>query len=109
MFWELATYFLTAIIVFILLSKSRREKIVEKGRGICDFAIDQFMAKDEKKQKIVELLNTRGEMSNEEIREQFGIARRTVTRYMNELKEEEKVTQVGDRGRGVTYKISGYK
>lgn len=72
--------------------------------GICAAALGQMARKNANKEKILALLRERGEMGNEDIREELGISRRSVARYMDELEEENRVEQAGDIGRGVIYR-----
>jgi len=73
--------------------------------GICQVALEQTMRKQTNKQKALALLENGRELGNEEIREELGVSRQSVGRYMNELEKEGKVEQVGDSGRGVTYRL----
>ncbi|MEX0877266.1 MAG: SelB C-terminal domain-containing protein [Candidatus Spechtbacterales bacterium] len=86
--------------VVLLVPKSR-----EKAIGICKAALGQSRKKEERKNKILELLSERGEMTNSDIREATGISRRSIVNYINELEKEGKVEQVGDAGRSVKYRV----
>jgi len=108
--------FIIVVIGIILLAglvvKPIREKVGQKvgqaGRGvvgICQVALEQTTRKQANKQKAFALLENRGELGNEEIREELGVSRQSVVRYLNELEKEGKVEQVGDSGRGVTYRL----
>lgn len=69
----------------------------EKAVGICRAALGQSAKKEERKQRILKLLEERGELSNSDIRRVLGVSAATVTRYMDELEKEGKVAQQGDR------------
>lgn len=72
--------------------------------GICASAIETASQKDERKEKALELLREKNELSNAELRKHLGVAGRTVVKYMSELERENKVEQVGATGRGVVYR-----
>lgn len=88
-------------IVVILLTRKTREQVV----GICVTALDQTVRKNTNKKKALEFIGARKEASNEDIREHLGISRRSAVRYLDELEREDKVEQMGDIGRGVTYRL----
>lgn len=100
------------VIIVLLLSPRLRAKLrmgagktCEAAVGICAAALDQTVRKNVSKQKILELMREKGEMTNEEIREHLGVSRRTAARYMDVLEREGKVIQSGDIGRGVVYRL----
>lgn len=88
-------------IVVILFSRKTREQVY----GICATALDQTVRKNANKEKILTLLAERREASNSDIREALGVSERSAVRYMDELEREGKVEQVGNTGRGVTYRL----
>lgn len=88
-------------VVAVLLSRKGREATV----GICATAIGLDAKKRGNKEKILALLAEKSELSNSGIREALGISERSVVRYMDELEREGKVKQVGNTGRGVTYRL----
>lgn len=88
-------------IIVILLSRKSRDTVV----GICATALGLDAKKRERKEKTLELLKERGELSNADIREALGISERSVVRYMDELEREGKVEQMGSTGRGVMYRL----
>jgi len=95
-------------IVLLMGVRPVREKVGQAGRGvvgICQVALEQTMRKQTNKQKALALLENGRELGNEEIRESLGVSRQSVARYMNELEKEGKVEQVGESGRGVTYRL----
>ncbi|MDP3883259.1 MAG: winged helix-turn-helix transcriptional regulator [Candidatus Staskawiczbacteria bacterium] len=77
--------------------------------GICEVAIETASLKEERKQKIIELLKAdglvNGGLSNLEIRKALGVSSRTAVRYMDELEKEGRVEQVGKTGQNVTYRV----
>ncbi|MBI2674702.1 MAG: winged helix-turn-helix domain-containing protein [Candidatus Yanofskybacteria bacterium] len=85
----------------LIFSHSAREKVV----GICEVAFSRSAKKNANKEKILELLKEKDEMSNSEIREALGVSRNTVGRYLDELERESKVEQVGVVGQNVRYRL----
>jgi len=56
------------------------------------------------KEKILELLNKQGRITNDEVEKMLGVSHATATRYLEELEQENKITQQGNIGRDVFYK-----
>jgi Fic family protein len=71
----------------------KKESLMEK----------QAREKVANKEAILELLETQGSLTNNQIEKMLGIPESTATRYMDELEKEGKVKQVGDTGTGVYY------
>ncbi|OJI06772.1 hypothetical protein BK004_02270 [bacterium CG10_46_32] len=99
------TYFglliLAILILTILLFKKTREQAV----GICATALDQTVRKNTNKEKALAFIRERGEVTNQDIRNHFGVSVRTAVRYMDDLEREGAVEQVGSTGRSVVYRI----
>ena len=89
------------VVIALLLSRKGRDA----AAGICVSALDQTVRKNANKEKALVFLREKNQASNEEIREHLGVSRRTVVRYLDALEREGKVEQVGDIGRGVTYRL----
>jgi DNA-binding IclR family transcriptional regulator len=68
-------------------------------------AVERTERKNQNKAKVLELLQQKGELSNEELCQALGVSRSSVVRYMDELESENRIEQVGDAGRGVTYRL----
>ena len=73
--------------------------------GICQSVLNQTVSKNSNKQKILDLLGKKNEISNIEIRDAIGVTDRTVVNYTDELERENKIEQVGNTGRGVFYRL----
>ena|SRR3989344_2458970 len=84
--------------------------------GICASAIETASKKEERKQKALVMIQersafaqgsgeTKGAISNSEIRKTLGVSSRTAVRYLDELEAEGKVEQVGKIGHAVTYRV----
>ncbi|MFH1967916.1 MAG: DeoR family transcriptional regulator [bacterium] len=63
----------------------------------------QAQEKAEHLQKILELLESRDKIVNDDAEKLLGVSDRTVQRYFNELESEGKIKQVGNTGKGVFY------
>jgi len=85
-------------------AKKHGTRAGEEFAGICARALDQTVRKNANKNKALEFIRARGSVSNEDIREYLGVSRRSAARYMDALEKEGKVEQVGDIGRGVSYR-----
>ena len=72
-----------------------------KNRG--NFISEQTEQKEQNKRKILELLNTKHPITNNDVESYLGVSDATVTRYFDELEKEGKVRQVGKTGRHVHY------
>ena len=55
--------------------------------------------------KIVAMFGDKAELGNDDVRDALGVSDRTAVRYMDELERQGKVEQVGQTGRGVTYRL----
>jgi len=77
-------------------------KFVLKNKA-ADFIDEQIRNKEEGKKKIIELLNGKDKITNDEAEEILGVSNATVERYLNELEAEGAIKQVGETGRGVYY------
>ncbi|MEX2514854.1 MAG: helix-turn-helix domain-containing protein [Candidatus Paceibacterota bacterium] len=94
-----------AIITTFTLSAADRAR--DRVVGACKFVLGQNEDKEKNKQQILEFLAANdGQASNSEISEHLGVSSRTVVRYMDELEATREVTQVGETGRGVTYRLT---
>jgi len=81
---------------------SEGEKISFFRRGIVG---RQIQKKKQNLDKVLELLEEKGEMSNSDIHKILGVSKRTVVNYMDILEKENKVEQVGNTGRSVLYQL----
>ncbi|HDH31415.1 MAG TPA: ArsR family transcriptional regulator [Candidatus Wolfebacteria bacterium] len=60
------------------------------------------IAKEKNKEKILELLKEKDQITNNDIESALGVSDATATRYFEELEQEGKIIQKGE-GRGVYY------
>lgn len=59
--------------------------------------------KHKKLEKILEALNTKGKITNDEVEKLLHVSDATATRYLSALEKEGKIQQVGKTGKAVTY------
>ncbi len=59
--------------------------------------------KQKKLEKILQLLTTKGKITNDEVEKLLHVADATATRYLSALEKEGKIQQVGKTGKVVTY------
>lgn len=57
------------------------------------------------KQKILSFLNQNKQATNDDIQKLLNVSDATATRYLDQLEKQNKITQVGDTGSGVFYKL----
>ena len=57
------------------------------------------------KDKIIEMLNERGEITNNNVENMLGVSDASATNYLDGLEKEGKIVQVGTIGRSVKYKL----
>ena len=60
--------------------------------------------KRKKLDKILEVLNARGKITNDEVEKLLHVSDATATRYLSALEKEGKIQQVGKTGKAVEYK-----
>lgn len=100
---------LTLTLLLVLSSKVRgktKEKI-SQSIGIYKFALERSVHKQRNRQKVLDLLQKKIELTNEQIRKSLRASDRSAVRYMDELEKMGKVKQIGTIGRGVIYKLIG--
>lgn len=59
--------------------------------------------KHKKLEKILEFLNTKGKITNDEVEKLLHVSDATATRYLSALEKEGKIQQVGKTGKAVEY------
>lgn len=64
----------------------------------------QTKRKEENKEKILVLFQTKETVTNNDIEKLLGVSDATATRYLSELEQEGKLVQIGKAGRGVEYR-----
>lgn len=74
-----------------------RKTLLVKAREMIQFR------KRKKLEKIVEYLNMKGKVTNDEVEKLLHVSDATATRYLEQLEKEGKVKQVGRTGQSVSY------
>ena len=59
--------------------------------------------KRKKRDKIMQALNTKNKITNDEVEKLLHVSDATATRYLSALEKENKIKQVGKTGHGVVY------
>lgn len=59
--------------------------------------------KQKKLEKILEFLNAKGKITNDEVEKLLHVSDATATRYLSALEKQGKIKQVGKTGKAVTY------
>lgn len=91
-------YYIIALIIGFALGW-----IISSKRRNGNFFSEQSEQKVESIRKILELLNTKHPITNNDVESYLGVSDATATRYLDELEKEGKLVQVGKTGRHVYY------
>ena len=67
---------------------------------------EQSKKKQENKEKILDFLNQKGKIQNNDVEELVGVSDATAERYLDELEKEGKISQHGEVGQGVFYTLN---
>lgn len=113
----LAAIFMLGLGVGIFFARRKNGKNVGAGKGqalnkrtrVGQGNIDAVNKKrreekEEAKQKILELFETKTEIQNDDVEALLDVSDATATNYLSELEAEGKLIQVGESGRGVSYR-----
>lgn len=94
----LITILISLIIILILFN-------IGKVKRVIVYQNTQQKEKQENKNKIMDLLKQRGRVGNDEVQKLLNVSDATATRYLDELEKQNKIKQVGKRGRFVYYEL----
>ena len=75
----------------------------KKSGGESELIDRQTREKQEKKQKLIGMLQVQSKVSNSDVQKLLDVSDATATRYLDELEEEGLVRQVGEAGHQVYY------
>ncbi len=95
----LAVLIIGVFIGFALVAQ-REEKDKSSIAGAREAKLEQ---KEENKKKILELLESRDKITNDDVQKALGVSDATATNYLNELEALGLIFQSGQTGRGVSY------
>lgn len=102
------TLVILALLIYILLLHKKiktLQKLSGPGKGMSRYLEVKDKVKEEKKNKILALMQEKGEIANNEVEKLLNISDATATRYLDELEKEGKIIAVGEKPRQVKYKI----
>jgi predicted HTH transcriptional regulator len=77
----------------------------KKSIGIATYVAKQKNEKEARKEKILEMIREKGNVTNNDIETVLGVSDASATNYLQELEREDKIEQVGERGRFVSYRL----
>ena len=97
----LAGVILGGVLAWIITKKSCSQICKPQSK---DLLSAQMQKKTANKQKILNLLQTKTKITNNDIEKSLKVSHATAERYLNELEKEGKVKQIGKIGRSVYYK-----
>ena len=83
-----------AIVIYKLFGKKKLPKSI----------LRQQRNKGSRKGEILLMFNNKKEITNNDVEWALGVADSTATRYLQELEDEGKIIQIGERGKYVHYK-----
>ena len=78
-----------------------RNRTAEKSTPF--FNIKRSKRKGERKQKILDFIEEKGRITNNDVEELVGVSDATATNYLEELEREGEIVQQGKTGRSVFY------
>jgi predicted HTH transcriptional regulator len=67
---------------------------------------EQVRQRQEHLQKVLEMAKSNNQITNDEVQKALGVSDKTTERYLQELENQGKLLQVGERGMKVAYKIN---
>ncbi len=94
----LITILILLIIIIILLN-------IGKVKRVIVYQNIQQKEKQENKEKILQELQNKQKITNNDIEKLLNVSDATATRYLNELEKENKIEQIGKTGRSVYYQL----
>ena len=74
-----------------------------KSKSENNFWSKQAEKKEENKKQILDLMQNKQKITNNEVEQLLKVSDSTATRYLDELEQEQKITQIGITGQSVYY------
>lgn len=87
-----------------VLKKRYNSTLISEFKGLCTSFYDAPSLRDKNLEEVLDLLEDKCELQNEDIRKHLNVSDRTVVRYMDTLENRGQVEQVGETGRAVAYR-----
>lgn len=105
--FEIITFILGLILGggSVYLLTSRKSCQVCTASKIGTHVEKQRTEKQMRKEKILEMINEHGSVTNDDIEKTLNVSDTTATNYLQELEHEGLIEQVGERGRFVSYRF----
>lgn len=94
----LITILILLIIILILLNIGKIKRVIV-------FKNTQQKEKQEKKEKILNELQNKQKITNNDVEKLLNVSDATATRYLDELEKQGKIKQIGKTGKHVYYEI----
>ncbi len=92
----------------VYLFMSRKSCPVCETSKIGTHVEKQQKEKQARKERILEMLQEKGSITNDDIEQPLGISHPTAANYLHELVEEGKIEMIGEHGRFVSYKLKNH-
>jgi predicted HTH transcriptional regulator len=97
------------VFVWLAFAKRKQEAKKEESKD-AENPLDAFneerkQQKQEAKQKILQLLAQKRQITNDNVEQMLHVSHATATNYLQELENEGSIEQQGDVGRGVFYAL----
>lgn len=93
--------YILGIITGFAITQLMRKKQTKIGKA----SEKQISAKEERKCKIIAYLQEHGAQSNNDIEKFLNVSDASATNYFQELENEGKIVQIGEKGRFVKYQL----
>jgi len=85
----------------VFVNKKAKKRESSKLQELAQDIVEQ--KKEVRKEKILNYLDKKQKITNDDVEEMFGVSDSTAERYLNILEKQGLVKQVGETGRGVYY------
>ena len=96
----------SAIVWFLTRKKvSELEKQLQEGNPLEAFSRKQQEEKESRKSRILKLFQEQEAITNNDVEKMLSVSDATATNYLQELEDENKIEQIGERGRFVSYRL----
>jgi len=82
-----------------------KDEYAELGQGLTEYNQKLQEKKEQAEQKILELIKSKGKISNRDAVKALNFSSATIRRYFDDLEAENKVKQVGKVGQQVFYEV----
>ncbi|MBI4252748.1 DeoR family transcriptional regulator [Candidatus Uhrbacteria bacterium] len=89
-----------ALVGYFITRKTRTNS------GIAAIVEHRSIKKQKRKEQIIALVQQKGTIANNDVEKFLNVSDATATNYIQELEEEGKIKQIGERGRFVTYRLA---